>query len=174
MQSVLFKTGVVITVLAFIQACGGSDGGVSSGGGGGGNTIVVPPGTASIETNQVFVNLSFTAPLVLLQAPNDESRWFVAEQAGQVLVFDNDPMVTAGDLTTFIDISGQVTSGGERGLLGMAFHPNFPATPEVFLSYTGPDPNNGNVQSSFVSRFTSSRHSELAAAPQVSKPTRYS
>ncbi len=155
MRIVLFKTAVVITVLAFIQACGGSDGGVSSGGGGGGNTIVVPPGTASIETNQVFVNLSFNAPLVLLQVPNDSSRWFVAQQAGQVLVFDNDPMVTAGDLTTFIDISGQVTSGGERGLLGMAFHPNFPATPQVFLSYTGPDPNNGNVQSSFVSRFTS-------------------
>jgi glucose/arabinose dehydrogenase len=155
MRNVLFKTGVVITVLAFIQACGGSDGEISSGGGGGGNTIVVPPGTATIETNQVFVNLSFNAPLVLLRAPNDASRWFVAEQAGQVLVFDNDPMVTAGDLTTFIDISGQVTSGGERGLLGMAFHPNFPATPHVFLSFTGPDPNNGNIESSFVSRFTS-------------------
>ena len=152
MRSVLFKTAVVITVLAFIQACGGSDGGVNSGGD---DTIVVPPGTASIETNQVFVNLSFDTPLVLLQARKDAGRWFVAEQAGKVLVFDNDPMVTAGDITTFIDISGQVTSGGERGLLGMAFHPNFPATPQVFLSYTGPDPNNGNVQSSFVSRFTS-------------------
>ena len=101
------------------------------------------------------MNLSFNTPLVLLQAPKDAGRWFVGEQAGQVLVFDNDPMVTAGDVTTFIDISGQVTSGGERGLLGMAFHPNFPATPHVFLSFTGPDPNNGNIQSSFVSQFTS-------------------
>jgi glucose/arabinose dehydrogenase len=40
----------------------------------------------------------------------------------------------------FIDISGRLTSGGETGLLGMAFHPNFPTDPRVYLSYTAPSP----------------------------------
>ncbi len=68
----------------------------------------------------------------ILQAPGDDSRWFVVEQAGRVRVFDiNDP----GNPRTYIDITDRVRSGGEEGLLGMAFHPNFPATPEIYLYY---------------------------------------
>ncbi len=93
-----------------------------------------PVSTSSFTTQQVFNNLSFTAPIAMLQAPNDPSRWFIVEQAGVVRVFDNTPNVQSSQ--QFINISNQVTSGGERGLLGMAFHPNFSNNGQVFLSYT--------------------------------------
>ena len=38
--------------------------------------------------------------------------------------------------TPFLDISDRITSGGERGLLGLAFHPDYPTDPRVFVDYT--------------------------------------
>lgn len=96
------------------------------------------PGAVSVEpvldVERVFPALVFTAPVAMLQAPGDGSRWFVVEQGGTVRAFDNAPSVSA--TKPFIDIHTLVTSGGETGLLGMAFHPNFPADPRAFLSYT--------------------------------------
>jgi glucose/arabinose dehydrogenase len=89
---------------------------------------------AALAVQQVFTNLSFAAPVALLQAPGDGTRWFVVEQQGRVRVFDNFPAVPASNL--FVDISARVTSGGEMGLLGMAFHPSFPGDPRVYLNYT--------------------------------------
>jgi uncharacterized repeat protein (TIGR03806 family) len=72
----------------------------------------------------------------MLQAPGSTARWFVVEQAGVVRAFDNVAAPTAS--TVFIDIDARVSGGGgsEMGLLGMAFHPNFPSDTRVFLSYT--------------------------------------
>src|SRR5262249_37648729 len=72
--------------------------------------------------------------------------------AGRVRVFNNAPMVTTA--SDFIDISGSVTFISETGLLGMAFHPSFPADPRVFLFYSHTDPTNG--LESRLSEFTSS------------------
>ena len=82
------------------------------------------------------------------QAPGDSSRWFVAEKSGVIRVFAND--ASSSSSSVFFDISGIVASSGEGGLLGFAFHPDFPATPEVFVSYTRDGPFR-----SFVSRFYS-------------------
>ncbi len=90
--------------------------------------------TATLTTARVFPNLSFSSPVAMLQAPGNSSRWYVVQQGGRVRMFDNVP--GASTTTDFIDITARVTSGGERGLLGMAFHPNFPTDPRVFLSYT--------------------------------------
>lgn len=76
----------------------------------------------------------FAQPVALLQAPRDPTRWFVVEQAGTVRVFANAAQVAS--VATFIDITDRVTSGGEMGLLGMAFHPDFPSDPRVYLNYT--------------------------------------
>ncbi len=58
----------------------------------------------------------------------------MVEQGGVVRVFNNDPNATATPM--FIDISSRVTFNGELGLLGMAFHPRFPADPRVYLFYS--------------------------------------
>lgn len=110
----------------------------------------LPPRTDGAQLVREFPGLSFTSPILALQAPGSSSRWFVVQQGGRVLVFPN----TATPVTsTFIDITSRVASGGELGLLGMAFHPNFPTDPRVFLSYTA---GTGGSRVSRISSFMTS------------------
>jgi uncharacterized repeat protein (TIGR03806 family) len=108
-----------------------------------------PPSGVSIDTQRVFPNLpNFTQPILMLQAPGNSSRWYVVQKTGQVRVFDNTPNVSSA--STFIDISSKLnsdpsSSNDERGLLGMAFHPNYPADPRVYLYYTATDSTLGLV-----------------------------
>jgi len=104
----------------------------------------------NVIVQRVFSQISFASPVALMQAPGDNSRWFAVTQSGIVYVFDNDQNVVQGDVDVFVDISGPVVSGGERGLLGMAFHPNYAANGQVFLSYTG----GASPGTSFISRFS--------------------
>jgi glucose/arabinose dehydrogenase len=97
---------------------------------------------------RVFSQLTFNLPVALMQAPGDNSRWFIVEKLGVVRVFDNDPSVSSSSV--FIDISPRVNSGpNEAGLLGMAFHPDFAANGQVYLSYT----RTGSPLISVMSRF---------------------
>jgi glucose/arabinose dehydrogenase len=98
---------------------------------------------------RVFPALNFTQPVAMLQAPGDATRWFVVEQAGIVRVFANTPQVATSSV--FADITDRVTNGGEMGLLGMAFHPDFPTNPRVYLSYTNEA---GTDRFSRISEFT--------------------
>jgi uncharacterized repeat protein (TIGR03806 family) len=102
-------------------------------------------GSVTIGTQRVFPNLRFVDPVtrvsrnpvLMLQAPGDSTRWFVPERFGVVRVFDNDESVAASSI--FIDIKSRIESTcAECGLLGMAFHPDFPATPRVYITYTSP------------------------------------
>jgi uncharacterized repeat protein (TIGR03806 family) len=99
-----------------------------------------PSSTVPLAVQRAFPNLTFTQPIAMLQAPGDNSRWFVVQKTGSVRVFDNSAGVAS--TSQFIDIAGRLNSdpgsaNDERGLLGMAFHPDFPADPRVFLFYTG-------------------------------------
>jgi uncharacterized repeat protein (TIGR03806 family) len=104
------------------------------------NTTCLAPeratGSTAIGTERVFPNLKFTnQPVAMLQVPGDSSRWFVPGRLGTVKVFDNKPDVTA--TSDFIDLTARVESTcAECGMLGMAFHPDWPATPRVYLTYT--------------------------------------
>jgi glucose/arabinose dehydrogenase len=101
---------------------------------GGGDDAPPAPEPPALAVERVFAALSFSQPVAMLQAPGDTTRWFVVEQAGTVREFANN--AAAASATLFADITGRVRSGGEMGLLGMAFHPQFPGNPRVYLSYT--------------------------------------
>jgi glucose/arabinose dehydrogenase len=138
-----------------LTACGGG----SSGAG----VVVGPPPmatTPTIDTQAVFTNLSFNQPVALIQAPGDSSRWFVVEKGGIVWVFANDQNTTSASI--FLDLRGVVDTSGEGGLLGLAFHPSFPTTPEAFVSYT----RSGAPLVSYVSRFTSTDTQSFIAATE--------
>ena len=146
--------GWIIALGLLLSGCGGG-----SGGSGGGTTTPPPPSpppppppsaVPTIDVTQVFPSLTFNDLVSLQQAPGDATRWFAVEQPGVVRVFANDNAVSAS--SEFLDITDRVVSGGERGLLGMAFHPNFPATPDVYISYTG---NALSGLTSYISRFSS-------------------
>ena len=82
-------------------------------------------------------------PLAIANAGDGSGRLFVAEQGGAVYVIDGGSV----NSTPFLDISGNVSGGGEQGLLGLAFHPGYPADPRVFVDYT--DPAGDTIVSSF-------------------------
>ena len=150
-------TGLALS-MALIAGCGG--------GGGDAPLVTGPPPVATvptIATQAVFTNISFTQPVALVQAPGDSTRWFVVEKGGFVRVFANDQNTTSASV--FLDISSVVNASGEGGLLGLAFHPNFPVTPEVFVSYT----RSGAPLVSYVSRFfsTDSGQTLNAASEEV-------
>jgi glucose/arabinose dehydrogenase len=118
-----YRAGLLGAALLLLVGCGD--------GGGELPTSLPPP---HLRVQRVFPALNFTQPVAMLQAPGDATRWFVVEQAGVVRVFANTPQVPTSSV--FADITNLVTSGGEMGLLGMAFHPDFPTNPRVYLSYT--------------------------------------
>jgi glucose/arabinose dehydrogenase len=133
------QKSAIACALLLLQACGGS-----------GTHIALSPSppAAQIKLMRVFPNLSFTSPVALVQAPADSAHWYLIEQRGRVMRFDS---TGSGAASVVLELSSQVTSGGETGLLGIAFHPDWPATPEVFLSYTRSAPNLQSVISRFVS-----------------------
>lgn len=66
-------------------------------------------------------------------APGDGSgRLFVVERPGRIRVVSGGELLAA----PFLDIEDRIVSGGERGLLGLAFHPDFPSDPRLFVDYT--------------------------------------
>ena len=78
-------------------------------------------------------------------APDDSSgRLFVATQEGKIWQVTNGQV----DSQPMLDISGRITSGGERGLLGVALHPGFPGDRRIYTDYT--DRNGDTVVSSFT------------------------
>ena len=109
-----------------------------------------PGGNIQISLERAFANLTFDRPIALLQAPQSNLRWYLVEQSGRILIFNN--IETTTGTSTFIDISGQIRSGGEMGLLGMAFDPDFGNNGHVYLSYTA----QSGALFSYISRFTSS------------------
>jgi len=105
-------------------------------------TTVVP----AYELALAFPNLEFNQP-VELTSPNDGTdRIFVIAQQGKIHVFPN--KANATNAPVFLDISNKVVSGGERGLLGLAFHPDYKSNGYFYVNYTG-----GNPLQTYISRF---------------------
>ena len=86
---------------------------------------------ASIQL-QPFSTHTFHHPIFLTAAPGHPEGVFVVEQEGYI------HFVRTGQVsnTPFLDIHSKVSSGGEQGLLGLAFHPNFLSNGRFFVNYT--------------------------------------
>lgn len=69
---------------------------------------------------------------VRLVAPAGDVRLFVAERTGRIRVFDQD----GAGLGTFLDISAQTTNEGERGVIGLAFAPDYAASGRFYVTFT--------------------------------------
>ena len=107
--------------------------------------VLAPAASAasiSVSLDQVVSGLS--SPTAIASAKDGSGRIFVAEQRGTIRV------VQGGALQPgfFLDLRSRVTSGGERGLLGLAFHPHFATNHYFYVYYTR---NGGDI---VVARFT--------------------
>jgi glucose/arabinose dehydrogenase len=79
---------------------------------------------------QVASGLS--SPLYLTAPPGDLSRLFIVEQTGAIRIIKDGTLLGV----PFLDISAQVLAGGEQGLLGMAFDPDYATTARFVVHYT--------------------------------------
>ena len=79
-------------------------------------------------------------PTVIAFSP--DGRIFIGEKSGLIKVFDNLADQTS---SVFADLRTQVHNFGDRGLLGMTLHPNFPTTPYLYVLYTRDAPIGGTA-----------------------------
>ena len=89
-----------------------------------------------LESTRLTTGLTF--PTAITHVPNDESRLFIAEKPGRIRILDLETNQLLS--TPFLDITSTVTSGNtlgdERGLLGVAFHPDFEENGHFYVNYT--------------------------------------
>ena len=88
--------------------------------------------SAVIPLENAFPNLSFERPVEFTHAGDGSNRVFVLEQEGRVRVFDNQASTKSAGV--YLDIENKVSSEGEMGLLGLAFHPNFKKNGYFYVS----------------------------------------
>jgi glucose/arabinose dehydrogenase len=106
-------------VLAMLAGCGR-----------GGPDAPQPPTTAT-GIRLAEVARGFDQPLYVT-APAGDSRLFVVEQTGHIRIVKNGQPLAA----PFIDLSAKISSGGERGLLSIAFHPRYATNGFFYVDYT--------------------------------------
>jgi hypothetical protein len=89
--------------------------------------------TFGLAVSNAFPGVSFTGPICIATPPGETNRLFILERAGRVTVITN---LAAPTRHVFMDISSHVITGGEEGLLGIAFHPNYAANRYFYLFYS--------------------------------------
>ena len=95
---------------------------------------------------------SFSSPVEIKNAGDE--RLFVVEKSGKIKILNPDGSVNS---TPFLNIEDRVsTNANERGLLGLAFHPNYPENPFFFVNYTN---NSGDTT---ISKFSVSTDENIA------------
>ena len=95
---------------------------------------------------------------VYLTAPAGDPRLFIVEQPGRIRIVENGTLLAK----PFLDIADKVRSGGEQGLLSVAFHPEYRANGFLFVNYTD---KNGDTR---IERYTVSTDKN-AADPRSAK-----
>lgn len=116
-----------------------------------------PPPTQGLAAEVVATGLE--APTYLASPPGDPRR-FIVERVGRIRILDGSGTLLP---TPFLDLADRVGSGGERGLLSVAFHPQYAVNGHFFVNFTD---RSGDTR---VERFTISANPDRAD-PATAKP----
>jgi glucose/arabinose dehydrogenase len=92
----------------------------------------------------------FDTPVYVAAAPGFPQLLFVVEQGGRIAVLDHGRKLAK----PFLDISGEISTGGERGLLSVAFAPDYAESKRFYVYYTDPA---GNIRIDEFQRATPTR-----------------
>lgn len=113
-----------------------------------------PPAT---QVRLLAANL--TQPIYLTHAGDNTGRLFIVEQGGTIRIFKSGK---GGGLlpTPFLNISNKVISGGEQGLLSVAFHPSYSTNGRFFVNYTAPG--GGPAGKSVIAEYRVSSNPDIA------------
>ncbi len=96
----------------------------------GASTSVHAADPAALHLSVQLVTNGFSSPVYVTNA--GDARLFVVEQAGKIRIIKNGALLP----TPFLNITGAVLSGGERGLLSVAFHPQYATNGLFFVFHT--------------------------------------
>jgi glucose/arabinose dehydrogenase len=92
-----------------------------------------------VQLVNAFPLLAFNQAVYLTHGGDGTDRIFVVQQDGFIKVFPNDSL--SGSAADFLNIADKLSSpGGEEGLLGLAFHPNYSTNGYFYVNYTAPNP----------------------------------
>ena len=89
-------------------------------------------GTARTQLGLRPVATGLSSPLYVASVPSQPTKLYVVEQTGTIRVLVNGKPRA----TPFLDIRNKISSGGERGLLSVAFHPNYKTNHKFYVDYT--------------------------------------
>ena len=119
--------------------------------------LLLVPATvrAELAVKTVLTNLGDPVRLV---APEGDDRLFVVERGGLIRVFDQD----GTERGTFLDVSALTRIPSERGLLGLAFPPDYASTGRFYVNYT--DDTAGTTTNSILARYQVSGNPDVADA----------
>ena len=95
-------------------------------------------GMTRYNLSPAFPALEFDMPVELTSPLDNSNRVFVVEQKGKIMSFPNQADVKSASV--FLDIVKKVDSGGEKGLLGLAFHPDYKNNGYFYVNYTRSSP----------------------------------
>jgi glucose/arabinose dehydrogenase len=95
-----------------------------------GDTQSNSPTSTSLKLQTLASNLN--SPVFLTAPPGNTNRLFVLEQGGTIKVLDR---ANGNVLSTFLTLTG-ITSGGEQGVLGLAFDPHYTTNGRFYVHYT--------------------------------------
>ena len=117
-------------------------------------------GGENVAFERAFPNLGGLDRLTEIRvAPGQPERFYVTEQLNALVQhFEREEDVSAS--TVFLDLSDRVQAGGEEGLLGLTFHPDYEANGRFYVYYSAPNP-----RRSVVSEFQRSAADPLLADP---------
>jgi glucose/arabinose dehydrogenase len=96
-----------------------------------------PAVAAAFNVNLVSLSLSkvaggLSSPVFATNAGDGSGRLFIVEQGGRIRILQGGVVLA----TPFLDIHTKISKGGERGLLGLAFHPDYVANGKFYIYYT--------------------------------------
>lgn len=116
---------------------------------------------AQVELNFVEIASGFTTPTALRAPADSSNRLFVTQKAGKIRILDLNTNTIQSD--DFLDLTFKVSSFFERGLLGLAFHPNFAENGQFFVHYSIDEGFGQEEGSNVISRFTLANPTDTVA-----------
>jgi glucose/arabinose dehydrogenase len=119
--------------IVLLAGCGGCGNGTDSGSDAASQQATPGKSPAAIAARSARLKRigTFSSPVYVTAPPADKHRLFVVEQAGRIRVVKDGHKLGA----PFLDISSQVQSGGERGLLSMAFAPDYTSSGRFYVYF---------------------------------------
>lgn len=124
------------------------------------NPLTLPE--ISIRVDQI-VGAGFSSPVQVTHAGDSSGRLLVVEQAGRIKVIRDGQHLT----TPYLDIHTRVIFSGERGLLGLAYHPNYAMNGYFYVNYTHIGDDSAGIEAGTT---VIARYSVLETDPDVADP----